>query len=358
MKVRFNVPPTVADAHNGLTVRYAAAKRQLPRLRWYLLLLLVSVPLVYLAFGILAGLVWDSSPGFVAMPQTTLRASMGGRLELLVHEGDAVPAGAVVARVHAQDLTAPPVSQADGATQASRLALVDSAYRQDAQAAQLRLGHSGAVLRLAQAQQTRMAERLDVVNRLIGEGAATAAERAQAEAQLNAAQSDVLRAQADLAGADSARQRAGLERLRARQAGVALPPPGPAPQPVGEVLAPVAGTVVRSLALSQDWVVQGTELLVLQAQAEPEIRVYINPAKQHNARLGEAADLRFLDGDTLSAVVVKIEAETARTPPERVGPLASRMQSIVAVLKPDQPLPSKYRIGDLPLDVRFHRFGW
>jgi multidrug resistance efflux pump len=344
MKVKFNAPHTVANEQNGLTVRYAAAKRQLPRLRWYLLLLLVSAPLLYLAARIIIGVLWDSSPGFVTVPQAVLRAGLSGRVEVLVHEGDTVAAGAVVAKVRPLAGNEPALA-ARSAT-APLLAL-------DQAAALGRVDQSALALRLAREQQARMAQRLQVVNQLIREGAATLAERNQAEAQLAAAQSDVLRAQADAFGTQTALQRVRLEQQQPQ----AQPAPQ-APAVVSDVLAPVGGTVIRTLALSQEWVAAGADLVQLQRQEDPEIRVFVSPADAQNARVGERAELRFLDGAKMSATVVRIEAEALRTPPERVGPLATRMQSIVAVLKPDQPLDPKHRINELPLDVRFTRFGF
>lgn len=342
MKIRFNTPQTVANEQNGLTVRYAAAKRQLPRLRWYLLLLLVSAPLVYLAARILVGVFWEASPGFVNMPQSTLKAGLSGRMEMLVHEGDLVPAGAIVAKVYPAIANMPAPGPSGLSPSQSLL---------DEAAGKSRAGQSGALLRLMQEQRARMAQRLVVVNQLIREGAATLAERSQAEAQLVSAQTDLLRAQADVQGAESALKRLRLDRQ------IAAEPLAQAPALVGEVVAPVAGKIVRTYAINQDWVAQGSDLLLLQRQDAPEIRVFINPSDERNARVGARAQLRFMDGGRAEASVVKIEAEAARTPPERVGPLAARTQSIVAVLKPDHALPVKYHIADLPMDVRFER-GW
>lgn len=340
MKIRFSTPQTVANEQNGLTVRYAAAKRQLPRLRWYLLLLLVSAPLVYLAARILVGLWWEVSPGFVDMPQSALKAGLSGRTEMLVHEGEVVSAGAIVARVY------PAVA---GTSIPGPVGVSPSQSLLDEAASKNRAGQSGALLRLMQEQRARMAQRLAVVNQLIREGAATLADRSQAEAQLVSAQTELLRAQADVQGADSALKRLQMDRQ------IAAVPLAQAPALVGEVVAPVAGKIVRSYAINQDWVAQGSDLLLLQRQDEPEIRVFINPSDERNARVGARAELRFMDGGRAGASVVKIEAQAARTPPERVGPLAARTQSIVAVLKPDQALPAKYRIADLPMDVRFER---
>jgi biotin carboxyl carrier protein len=343
MKVKFNAPQTVANEQNGLTVKYAAAKRQLPRLRWYLLLLLVSAPLVYFAVRIIVGVLWDSSPGFVTMPQAVLKASQSGQIEVLARDGDTVAAGAVVARIRSVMVTEPVAASG----------VPPSLQALDQSASLGRINHSNQVLRLASEQQMRMTQRLQVVNQLIREGAATLAERSQAEAQLAAAKSDVLRAQADTLGNEFALARLRLE----QQLGRTMVTPQ-APAKATEIVAPVAGKIIRSYALNQEWVNAGADLMLMQRQQEPEIRVFVSPSDSRNAQVGEHADLRFLDGTRMPATVVRIEAEAARTPPERVGPLATRSQSIVAVLQPDHPLDSKHRINELPLDVRFSRIGF
>lgn len=340
MKVRFNAPPATGTELNGLTVKYAAAKRQLPRLRWYLLLLLVTAPLIYLVARIVMGVLWDSSPGFVSMPQVILRTPISGRVELLVHEGDSVSAGALVARTHpvtSSELTSPPIE--------GRPALAQF----EVERASNRLAQSQAVKQLTEEQYARMGQRLAAVNRLISEGAATAAERAQAEAQLTAAKSDMLRAHAEVEDA-----RGSLRSLKLSQSLKTEDEARRRELPI-DVAASAAGTVVHFLVNNQNWVAAGSDVVLIQLQAEPEIRVFISPSDEKNARVGVHADLRFLDGQKIGATVIKIEAETARLPPERVGPLATRIQSIVAVLKPDQPLPARYRISDLPLDVRFNQ---
>jgi multidrug resistance efflux pump len=340
MKVRFNLPPAAANELNGLSVKYAAAKRQLPRLRWYLLLLLVTAPLLYLAGRILMGVLWDSSPGFVSVPQNILKTGMNGRIEVLVREGDTILAGAIVAKIR-------PIMAAESTPTA--YFTPDAVARLDAEAAMHKISYSAASLRLAVDQHTRMMQRLEAVNRLIAEGAATAAERAQGEAQVTAAKSDLLRAQADANDAQSALRRLELNRQST------VRPTVQQPEIAVDIIAPVAGKVVHSYTISQDWVTAGSDVMLVQRQDEPEIRVFLSPLDENNARIGVRAELRFMDGGNMAATVVKIEPETARMPPDRIGPLATRMQSIVAVLKPDQPLPVKYRINDLPLDVRFNR---
>ncbi len=62
MKINFDAPPTSAQETNGLEVRYAAAKRRVPRWRWYLLLAMVLVAPAYLLVRFSIAYWWVSTP--------------------------------------------------------------------------------------------------------------------------------------------------------------------------------------------------------------------------------------------------------------------------------------------------------
>lgn len=159
-------------------------------------------------------------------------------------------------------------------------------------------------LYLLAASQTRMAQRLQAVNQLPREGAATQAEHGRAETQLAVAQSGELLAQADAFGTQTALLRVSLEQQRQPQIQPALQ----AQSIVSDILAPIGGRVIHTFALSQEWVAAGSDLVQLQRLDEPEIRVFVSPADAQNARMGERAELRCLDGAKMTATVVRIGA--------------------------------------------------
>ena len=66
MKINFDAPPTSAQETNGLEVRYAAAKRRVPRWRWYLLLAMVLVAPAYLLVRFGIAYWWVSTPAHPA----------------------------------------------------------------------------------------------------------------------------------------------------------------------------------------------------------------------------------------------------------------------------------------------------
>ncbi|AKJ31814.1 HlyD family efflux transporter periplasmic adaptor subunit [Caldimonas brevitalea] len=328
MKIQFDAPPGSAQESNGLAVRYAAAKRSVPRWRWRLLLALVIAPPLYFVGRFLSTYWWETAPGFVLTQQVTLRAGAEGRVATLLGEG------ASVQGQQALGLLEPPEAPAPVAEAASAAPAPAVAPRPDPALT--------TAVRLAQRQLALRRERLGVVERLASQGAATAAEVQTAQAQLLQAEAEVMRARSDATP----------------PAPPAPPPPAPPAAarpafgpPIGT--APFTGTVVRVLVRPGEWVSSDSEVAVVRGGQAPRVRAYVEPGRARYAEIGRRATLRFLDGGRIGATVAAVAPEAARLPAERVSPLTPRSQSIVVELQPDVPLPEHYRVHYLPLDVRF-----
>jgi len=358
MKVRFNTPPTEAAESNGLPLRYAAAKRQVPRLRWYLLVALVTMPLLYFSSHIFFAAIWDSSPGFVVVNEVVVRAQASGVVHALLREGAAVQADAPLATLRLQSAAdgMPDINRngaGAGGTGVNSIAVDGPRTPQEIAAARARIHQADAVLPLVREQLAVAARRLASIEHLVLQGAATAAEQAQAQGQWAAAEAERLRAEADGANA-----RMALQNLEAKAAATPLStrPEGPNGAAMWhKLVAPTPGNQLHWLVHDGEWVAAGSDVALVYLPDEPIVRVYISPTDMPNARVGVQTELEFMDGGRIPATVVRVGTEAARIPPERVGPLATRMQSIVADLRPDAPLPTRYRINSLPLDVRFSR---
>lgn len=323
MKIRFDVPPVSDRESRGVAVRYAEAKRSVPRWRWRLLLALVIAPPLYFVLRFAQAYLWATAPGVVEMPQLAVRSGVSGRVVQLVGEGAPVRAGQPLARVLPGDARPPsppaaPPPAPDGAEAAAREALG-----------------------LAQQQQRLRRERLAAVQRLAAQGAATVAEIEQARAQLLQASAELIRARADLA---AARARAAVP------APVAAPTP---PQPLDAALAPFAGEALRTLVQPGEWVSADTEVAVLRRPEPPVVNAYLEPQRARYAQAGRRATLRFPDGSRVRARVTRVAPETTRSPPERASPLAPPGQALLVELRPETPLPERLRVHRLPLDVRF-----
>ena len=89
MKVRFDSPKETRPAEEqGLQVLYAPGKRMAFRLRWYLLLLLVASPLLWLVGHWLLSLARIEAPARLYVSSLQVRAFAAAQIrEILIERG-------------------------------------------------------------------------------------------------------------------------------------------------------------------------------------------------------------------------------------------------------------------------------
>jgi len=353
LKIQFDRPPAAGADSQGLAVRYAAARRQVPRWRWYLLLAIVVGPILFFAGRLALALLWDTVPAVVVLPQLTLRAGAAGVVDQVPAEGATVTEGLQLLTL-ARPSPAAPSPAAPAARGAEGAALLNAV---DQRAAGQRIDAAQAALALGQQVQQWRQQRLAAVEALRSQGAATTAERDAAHAALVAAQADLIRARADLAGAQMSLARARAEQTAAGLAAPALPVQAtlPAPEAVGP-RAPFDGTVTQVLVKRREWVAADTEVLVVQGRAAPVVRAFVAPDRGEHAQRGARATLVFPDRSTIEGTVTEIDTAIGRLPSERTGLLSPRSQTLVVTLKLDGEVPARWRIHNLPVDARFPRF--
>ena len=360
MKIQFDAPPGSAQEANGLSVRYAAAKRRVPRWRWYLLLALVLAPPAFFLFRFATSYWWETAPAILVTEQVVVRAQHAGRVQRAVQAGAQVAADQPLV-----ELQEPEGNVTDGGvlqTKAQRqppdqiAALArQAAARAQAAALALRQPMLDEALRLAQRQLALQQERLRTMEQLRNQGAATRQELDNAKFQELQALSETGKARAG-AGENRALRASARTAERSAPAAAPLSPDRASIAPsaqVPAVVAPFAGLVVRQLVRQGEWVPAGADVAVLQAQTEPLVHAYLPPGRARYAQVGRQATLHFMDGGLARAQVVGVVAEVERTPSDRVSTLSPRMPSIVVRLRALAPVPAAYRIHQLPLDVSF-----
>lgn len=338
MKIAFDRPPAAADESGGMRVPYGAPRRNVPKWRWNLIVLLLLSPFIY--FGIRALLAWFVvvAPATVVLDQALVKAAVTGRVLRLAPPGERVAAGAPVAWMDSPELTAQLGPGTSGEPGAASLP-----QREAMQAALERAG------RLVVFRQERYATYRD----LFKQGAATAADLANALAQLQQAELWQQQARADLAGmaVNAARERREAD-TQARQRALLASR--------GQDLVrstPIAGTVLGAEVRPGDWVAAGSDLLAVVGDGEPQVEAYLDPARAAHAIAGREAELHFAEGTVIAAKVLRVDSEAKRPPNARRGPLDPQEPSLVVRLQPVRPLPASLRVHRLPLEVRFNGRG-
>ena len=341
MKINFETPPARATDLGGLSVEYTQAKRQPPRWRWRLVLLLLAlVPLLFLGRLVL-GYFWQQVPGMVVMEGSVIRSGVTGHVTYMAPQGSQLARGDVLAKVE-RVIVMPPQSEAAASASAAAAARRVT----DPQEAALR-----DALAIAHSQAGQLQQRVTLMRRLRTQGAATVQEVQSAEMQVLQAQSQAARVRVELAQLQEAR-------LREARQNVSSPPAPGMPEQVKQeeiVRMPFTGIVSSRQATEGEWVDANSNIASLLSTDDPVIHAYLEPRELDRATPGQSATLIFQDGGRVAAKVLGVAAEAERQPTESSSPLMARNLSVVVRLQPLEALPERYRVSRMPLEVRFER---
>jgi multidrug resistance efflux pump len=351
MKVRFRSPKQQApEREQGMRVSYAPAKRVMARWRWYLILILVSLPLIYLVGQILYGWLIVSAPGYVTLRKTPVNSQIAGvLLDLRVRTGETVSAGAVLARLQ---------SEAMDGREAVLTAEREARERALAAAPKLSFDHSRTQRRLSLAAEMVAYRRRnrDDVQFLFEQGAATRAELQAAENRLHEALLNYENVEADLARMQAQIVRASatgedeLVRLQVVRAELA------ALHQAREALilhSPSAGRVLELLAEAGQSLAPGDPILLLGDTSQPEIVAYLDSRYAAYADKGQPVTVQFQNGLSVPGIVIRVPEMTRRLPAAVSSPMGSRENRL---LVPIQLLPGgtpEHLVEGLPVTVRF-----
>jgi multidrug resistance efflux pump len=349
MKIRFqSAKSSTPDRERGIQVPYAPAKRALARWRWYLIVLLVSLPLVYLLAQLATSVLFVSAAGLIRLERVPINAKIAGTVERIeVRTSSRVAPGQLLAVLHNAEL-----AQREGLVEAelnARRAAVEMDFTAG-------LAELQANVRLARKVVDHQAGHLKNVRLLFDQGAATVAELNLAHAQMHQAEIGLNQAHAALAA-----QQAGPLRLQApdRENETRIAMLQAEREAIGTQKArltsksPVEGVVLEVFAQPGQSVGQGEPLLMLGNQALVFVAAYLEPRHIRYARAGQTATVRLEDGSRLAAVVREKPEFTARVPAAITPALGGREYMLLLTLDLAEPLPAAHRVDTLPVRVSF-----
>ena len=346
MKVKFSslkqVSPAVDD---GVRVPYAAARRTFPKARWYLILILVLSPFVYLAVTSIWSELIVRAPGLVESKQTEVKAAKAGRIATLnATAGQTVKEGDVL------------ISFSTGTEsgqrqwlQAQMNALSSPASRADVSQTIAALADTVASAQRLVAQR---AERLEKMEFLVRQGAATNAEINLARAQWLEADLTHKRARAEWialreanAPSDSRNRQLAMAQLQNERSNL--------DQAQAELVvrAARAGTVISVAVRPGDFVEQGGSLLTIQEPGERFVTAYLDPKNASLAKVGAKVDVNYPDGFSRPSTIVAIEESARKIPALLKGPFSSQQMALVVIVAIPKDVGAQYQIHDLPVEI-------
>lgn len=357
MKIRFDKPEASnPERDRGIQVPYAPGKRHLARWRWYLILLVVGSPFLFFAGHFLYSSVMIQAPGFVSQEQLTIRSAGQGYVdEVYVHPLDEVKEGDPVARLANDALAA---REAQLKVELGQLQQVTA--HSGGGAAAVSTESFQDELETARQQRDRLQERVNSIQQLEQQGAATDAELNSARSQFDQASSRLgelyrtMNIQTQPAHTNTLEAQTRMLAVQTELASV------DSQLQAMLVRAPKSGRIVDLAAVKGDQLALGSKVAMLAPEGgEMHIDAYIPPKNGIYAAPGMRATVVFPDGTRRGAVVADVpqiatevpKAQSALLGEAEMGVLV-RMQFVDARDTGQRPLTD-----GLPVKVEFER-GW
>ena len=350
MKIRFNTPENkTPDYDRGMHIQYGEAKRANKPWRWYMILIIASLPLLYLFSLIMYDLIVIEADGRISVPQTTVRAAGDGYIhKILVEPLQMVNAGSELAILSNAQLDAnhQRLQKEIAFLTAEEDKLLTRPSDFASTAAQL--------IAFAREQKDFYRKRLQQYESLFRQGAATQAEIATARSQYNSALENLAslekarhsdqgtRPETFQIGARIQQLTSDLERITFQKQQLLM-------------LSPEGGLITEIFAQPGEFLGKGQPLLELITPDKTLIHAFIPPKHQDYARVGENVTVTLPNGKSAKAKITSVPGVTRRSLAEDISVLEMPRSTILAYLQFIEPVETQL-INGIPVKIKFHHF--
>ena len=361
MRVKFkSQKQALPDREHGMRIEYGLAKRTLPKLRWYLILLLAASPIILFFGNIIYSFVVVEAPGVIRLPTNIMRSTVSGTVsQIYVHDHDQVLEGQMLITLQNPDLEAK-INRIEG----DIIDLESIKPIENKQQTSKVVRHLNEQLKSARKLLAFRKERLDSIQYLFDQGAATLAELSTASSQYDQASISYNNIKRDIAKEQEVssqdiqlqtnsqqneilrnklkRELTLLKEQRMRQS----------------IRASSAGKVTELPVTQGEFIASGTHLVSISTQEKASITAYLAPKDARFAKIGQTATVKLPNGIRFPAVVESVPRLTSQVPSATAGPLGIRPRGIVVELIPKINFKDDFRVQGLPVTVKFNMNVW
>lgn len=348
MKIRFNQPEN-KNPHDdrGLRIRYSDAKRPGRPWRWYLILAISGLPLIYLVGLVVWEQVTVEASGRIRVPNFTVRSAVDGYVEqIFVKPLQTVSTGTQLAQLVNDSLQ----------NNHDRMQIELQLLENEKQKLLLHNDHSKSstaqLLKFAQEQRDFSYKRLRQYESLFAQGAATQAEIAAARSQFNAALENL--AAQEKAHNQEQSLAPEMRRITQQMSQIALEFEKTQDQIQQlNLVAPATGLVTELFMQPGEYLGRGQALLEIIFPEKVYIDAFIPPKYQDYAVVGQTVMVKFPNGETAKAKIISVPGVMQKLSSVESNPLEPVRSAILAQMEFVETVTSRLMNG-MPVDIYFY----
>lgn len=357
MKIRFNQPESrIPDKDRGLRIQYSEAKRPGRPWRWYLIVAVTSLPVIYL----LGVIVWEAiaieANGRLRVPNFTVRTAVDGYIQQIHVE----PLQTVSEGMQLAELVNVALFEGRDRLRIEIDALIKEKQKMLFQADSTK-SSTLQLLNFAHEQKNFSYTRMRQYESLFEQGAATQAEIALARSQYNAALENLVALE------KSDRQE--RERMYSQEHGQS-----PEVRMISnrinqlqlefdkiqdqvqqlKLIAPAGnGMVTELFAQPGEFLSRGQALLEIIFPEKVYIDAFIPPKYQDYAVVGQVVMVKFPNGEKAKARIISVPGVMQKSASAEINPLETVRFAILAQMEFIENVKNRF-INGMPVTIYFH----
>lgn len=346
MKIRFNQPEKRNPSDDrGISINYGQAKRPGRPWRWYLIVIIVSLPLLYLLGVIAREFIVIEAHGRIKVPIITVRSSNEGYIQqVFVEPLQTVTKGSKLALLTNNTL------ENNYNRVRNELHFLDKERDDLLRQSGITASDSMQLINFAREQKSFYLNRLRQYELLFEQKAATQAEIATARSQYISALEKLTSIENTQYTSPEIRQVA----IRINQLTLELGKTQDQKQEL-TLLAPEKGLITELFAQTGEYLGRGQPLLDIMFNENTYISAFIPPKHQKFAVVNQMVKVKFPSGETVKARIVSVPGVTQKSSTEDLGPLEAPHSAILAQIELIGAVKTRL-IHGMPVSIRFPFF--
>lgn len=330
--------------NESLSVDYGKPKRPYPRMRWLMIVLLLSIPLVFMLSRLTQEYVFVHFPGVIVYDTLMIRSPEIGYIkDITVKVGQSIKPGAILIQFTSPEIDAKLLYLESEKKRINTLMnSMNSTYQ----------NQLSSVLNVAKAEIQSSKEVYERFKGYIKKGD-------MAELQLDEARRNYVDAQKQYANlqqqiAENVLQNKTTMEVNFNRKLLEIN------NEIEQVKirlqffiikSPKEATVTSIQTHIGEFVSAGQNLMMLVTNDNLRITAFIEPKYVDAVYSGQLVEIKFPDNNVIQGKIINTPSYAEQIPLTEISPLATRQNKLIAVIQPTTPLPPKYQVFGIPVKI-------